>query len=82
VEPAAAKRGLTVGEWCGEELLQAAGEPAPVVMPAEEILLAEVLALKTILLNLFYDPVHRLALLDGLLDQNHSASCKFPPYPT
>jgi hypothetical protein len=55
VESAAARRGLTVGEWCREELLQAAGEPAAIGTPAEEILLAEVLALRTILLNLFCD---------------------------
>ena len=70
LEAAAAKRGVAVGEWCREELLQAAGEPAPVgnghatirdaisilapiAKPADETLLAEVLALRTILLNSF-----------------------------
>ena len=72
LEAAAAKRGLTVGEWCREELLHAAGDAladgnghatvapvipmaAPIGKPADETLLAEVLALRTILLNLFYD---------------------------
>jgi len=65
LEAAAAKCGMTVGEWCREELLHAAGEdgnstatPAPATRtatPTEETLLAEVLALRTILLNLFYD---------------------------
>ena len=72
LEAAAAKRGLTVGEWCREELLHAAGRAGgdgngaatirdaipiagPIGKPAEETLLAEILALRTILLNLFYD---------------------------
>src|SRR5437016_5527452 len=72
LEAAAATCGLTVGEWCREELLHAvAGNgngsatlPQPVAdarptgKPAtstDETLLAEVLALRTILLNLFYD---------------------------
>ena len=72
LEAAAAKRGLTVGEWCREELLHAAGDSAadgnghatirdaipiaaPIGKPADETLLAEMLALRTILLNLFYD---------------------------
>ena len=65
LEAAAARCGRTVGEWCREELLHAAvernsaataaGIHTPVASPAEEILLAEVLALRTILLNLFYD---------------------------
>ena len=56
-----AKRGLTIGEWCREELLHAAadGNSAATLTrttrPADETLLAEVLALRTILLNLFYD---------------------------
>jgi hypothetical protein len=64
LETAAAKSGRTVGEWCREELLHAAGNGnsnatadtsgAPIVRP-DETLLAEVLALRTILLNLFYD---------------------------
>ncbi len=61
LETAAAKRGLTIGEWCREELLHAAAHGnsaatvAPIARPADETLLAEVLALRTILLNLFYD---------------------------
>jgi hypothetical protein len=63
LEAAAARSGRTVGEWCREELLHAAsaaGEngngsatAAAPASPAEETLLAEVLALRTILLNLF-----------------------------
>src|SRR5213594_3874223 len=55
VGSAAARRGLTVSEWSREELLRAAGEPAPVATAAEQMMMAEVLALRTILLNLFYD---------------------------
>ncbi|MBI4473941.1 MAG: hypothetical protein HY646_14835 [Acidobacteria bacterium] len=69
LEAAAATCGLTVGEWCREELLHAAAgngnssatlpQPvaiaAPIAKPADETLLAEMLALRTILLNLFYD---------------------------
>ena len=68
LEAVAAKRGLTVGEWCREELLRGASNgnststtatsAAPIVKPAtstDETLLAEILALRTILLNLFYD---------------------------
>jgi hypothetical protein len=57
VETAAVRRGLTVGEWSREVLLEAAGKPAPAATPGEEILLAEILALRTILLNLFYEAV-------------------------
>jgi hypothetical protein len=55
VETAAARRGLTVGEWSREELLRAAGVPTPAATAAEQMVMAEVLALRTILLNLFYD---------------------------
>lgn len=41
------------GGWCREILLDAAGRPR--ATPIEEALLSEVLALRTILLNLFYD---------------------------
>lgn len=36
-------------------LLKASGQPAPLATPAEETLLSELLELRTILLNLFYD---------------------------
>ena len=64
LETAAAKSGRTVGKWCREELLHAAGNgnqtatPATatrITTPTKETLLAEVLAFRTILLNLFYD---------------------------
>ena len=55
LEARAAGSGLTVGEWCREVLLEAAGRPPSLASPTEEALLSEVLALRTILLNLFYD---------------------------
>src|SRR5277367_6654825 len=44
--------GMTLGEWCREVLLERADGRKPSVI--EETLLAEVLALRTILLNAFY----------------------------
>jgi hypothetical protein len=55
LEASAAASGLTVGEWRREVLLKASGQPAPLATPTEETLLSELLALRTILLNLFYD---------------------------
>jgi hypothetical protein len=55
LEASAAASGLTVGEWRREVLLKACGQPAPFATPTEETLLSELLALRTILLNLFYD---------------------------
>lgn len=55
LEASAAASGLTVGEWCREVLLKASGQAAPLVTSTEETLLPELLALRTILLNLFYD---------------------------
>jgi hypothetical protein len=55
VETAAARRGLTVGEWSREELLRAAGVPAPAATAAEQMVMADVLALRTVVLNLVYD---------------------------
>lgn len=55
LEASAAESGLTVGEWCREVLLKASGQTAPLATPTEETLLSEFLALRTILLNLFYD---------------------------
>ena len=48
----AERRGVTLGEWCREVLLQHINGTKPVAV--EEVLLAEVLALRTILLNAFY----------------------------
>ena len=44
--------GMTLGEWCREVLLERADGRKPSVI--EETLLAEVLALRTILLNLHF----------------------------
>jgi hypothetical protein len=44
--------GMTLGEWCREVLLERADGRKPSVI--EETLLAETLALRTILLNAFY----------------------------
>jgi hypothetical protein len=55
VETAAARRGLTVGEWSREELLRVAGAPGPAATAAEQMVMAEVLALRTVVLNLVYD---------------------------
>lgn len=48
----AEERGVTLGEWCREVLLQHTNGTKPVTV--EEALLAELLALRTILLNAFY----------------------------
>ena len=48
----AERKGVTVGEWCREVLLQHTDEPKPVDI--EKLILAELLALRTILLNALY----------------------------
>jgi len=48
----AGERGVTLGEWCREVLLQHTNATKPVAV--EEVLLAEVLALRSILLNALY----------------------------
>ncbi|MHB8540160.1 MAG: plasmid mobilization protein [Candidatus Acidiferrales bacterium] len=48
----AEERGVTLGEWCREVLLQHTNAMKPVAV--EEVLLAEVIALRTVLLNAFY----------------------------
>ncbi|MHB8753416.1 MAG: hypothetical protein ACYC92_00430 [Candidatus Acidiferrales bacterium] len=48
----AGKRGVTLGEWCREVLLQHTNGTKPFTV--EETVLAELLALRTILLNVFY----------------------------
>ncbi|MGH7745659.1 MAG: hypothetical protein ACREQ5_12855, partial [Candidatus Dormibacteria bacterium] len=48
----AERDGLTLSEWCREALLQQAGTQKPRAI--EETVLAEVIALRTILLNAFY----------------------------
>jgi hypothetical protein len=53
-------QGKPMGEWCRDVLLATAEGPKP--SPAERILLAEVLALRTILLNVFFSIANREAL--------------------
>ncbi len=48
----AEREGLTLGEWCREVLLQRVS--AKELRPIEETLLAEVVALRTILLNALF----------------------------
>lgn len=48
----AEERGVTLGEWCREVLLQHTNGTKPFTV--EQTVLAELLALRTILLNAFY----------------------------
>ena len=52
LEAAAKASGQTLAEWVREVLLASISQPS--ATPAEETVLAEVLGLRTILLNLFY----------------------------
>lgn len=56
----AERDGLTLSEWCREALLQQVGMQKP--RAVEEIVLAELIALRTILLNALYKLAHREAL--------------------
>jgi len=51
-ERSAARRGLTLGEWCRQALLEAAEGPAQ--DPEVEAILGEILALRKIVINLLY----------------------------
>ena len=51
-ERSAARRGLTLGEWCRQALLEAAEGPAQA--PEVEAILGEILALRKIVINLLY----------------------------
>ena len=51
-ERTAARRGLTLGEWCRQALLEAAEGPAQA--PEAEAILGEILALRKIVINLLY----------------------------
>jgi len=51
-ERSAAHRGQTLSEWCRQALLEAASGPAQT--PEAEIILAELLALRKIVINLLY----------------------------
>lgn len=60
LEALAAARGVTPGEWVREIVLAAfpktaGGRPEPEATPAERTVLSEVLALRTILINIIYD---------------------------
>ena len=70
LEAQAAERGMSLSEWC-REVLQAGLKP-PAASPTEEILLAELIALRTILLNVQYgqasgEPLSR-ERMQGLID--------------
>jgi hypothetical protein len=63
----AEREGVTLGEWCREVLLAHANAAQGVVVTAaEQALLAEVVALRTILLNALY----KLAPQEDLTDQD------------
>jgi hypothetical protein len=56
-EKSSARRGLTVGEWCRQVLLAASEKEAqatPAETPEAEMILAEILALRKIVINLLY----------------------------
>jgi hypothetical protein len=60
LESLAAAQGVTPGEWVRELVLRAfpktgAGQPAVEATVAEQTVLSEVLALRTILINIIYD---------------------------
>ena len=55
LESLAAAQGVTPGEWVRELVLRAFGQPAAEATVAEQTVLSEVLALRTILINIIYD---------------------------
>jgi hypothetical protein len=55
LESLAAAQSVTPGEWVRELVLRAFGQPAAEATPAEQTVLSEVLALRTILINIIYD---------------------------
>ena len=66
----AERRGVTLGEWCREVLLAHANDPQEVTpTTAEQALLAEVVALRTILLNALYKLAPQEDLTDRELDR-------------
>ena len=52
LEALAQASGVTLGEWCREVLLERLEGPKP--SPAEQTMVAEFMALRTIMLNLFF----------------------------
>jgi hypothetical protein len=66
----AERGGVTLGEWCREVLLACANDSQEVtVTAAEQALLAEVVALRTILLNALYKLAPQEDLTDRDLDR-------------
>ncbi|HEY2544432.1 MAG TPA: hypothetical protein VGI46_00045 [Candidatus Acidoferrum sp.] len=66
----AERRGVTLGEWCREVLLACANDSQEVTATAaEQALFAEVVALRTILLNALYKLAPQEDLSDRDLDQ-------------
>ena len=66
----AERRGVTLGEWCREVLLACANDSQEVTATtAEQALLAEVVALRTILLNALYKLAPQEDLSDRDLDR-------------
>jgi len=66
----AERRGVTLGEWCREVLLACANDSQEVTATAaEQALLAEVVALRTILLNALYKLAPQGDLTDRDLDR-------------
>lgn len=66
----AERRGVTLGEWCREVLLACANDSQEVrTTAAEQALLGEVVALRTILLNALYKLAPQEDLTDRDLDQ-------------
>ena len=55
LESLAAARGVTPGEWVRERVLEAFGQPAAEATVAERTVHSEVLALRTILINIVYN---------------------------
>ena len=73
----AEREGLTLGEWCRDVLLERAnGRKAK---PVEETLLAEVIALRTILLNALYKLAQGEVLTPDEMQRliNHADQDKF-----
>jgi hypothetical protein len=62
LESLAAAQGVTPGEWVRELVLAAFGKPAAQATPAEQTVLSEVLALRTILINIVYDQANGHAI--------------------
>ena len=66
----AERKGVTLGEWCREVLLASTNDSQKVTATAaEQALLAEVVALRTILLNALYKLAPQEDLTDRDLDR-------------